>query len=384
MSMIGFMIMHMSSVMTFAIVGNLLLILVILRGNAAAKQRISPVQLLLLHNCVADLLFALLTIGSEVLVISTYPDFLGPDWVCRLTRYCQMVPMFASPFLLVAISADRYQAICRPLAHYRSDRYRRPNCLASIAWLLSMTLSLGQLFIWHKTPNNECVTIYGRGVSPLKSAYVVYFNTCAWLIPSIMAAMFYYYVCRAVWRAPGGTSRRLMSTITKEKLDSETQSYIDCLHKQSFMYNRQASEFDRKRVQTVRLTMTIIACNFFLWAPFCIANVIQAVKPSVINPRVFTYICILGNLNSCINPWIFIFFNVNMFKRAFRNIFPSWTNHQSPPTSNSTDIESNDLSYGCFAKTKQMVLFKTSTPIPCGTSDFGSCSKSDCDYRQMI
>ncbi|KAK0400696.1 hypothetical protein QR680_015404 [Steinernema hermaphroditum] len=379
--MIFFMIVHMSVVMSFAVIGNLLLMLVIMRGNAAAKQRISPVQLLLLHNCIADLLFALLSLGSEVMVIATYPEFLGPDFLCRLTRYAQMVPMFASPFLLVAISADRYQAICRPLAHYRSDRYRRPNCLASVAWMLAMALSLPQMFVWHKTADNECATVYGRGVSTLKSAYVIYFNTIAWLIPSIMAGTFYYHVCRAVWRASGSNgSHRLMSTSTnKEHLDVQTQSYIDCLRKQSFMYQRQSSEFDRKRIQTVRLTMTIIACNFFLWAPFCIANVIQAVKPGMLNPRVFTYIVILGNLNSCINPWIFIFFNTNMFRRALRNLFPSW---KSGPSTHSND---NESFYGCFGSaTRQLVLFKTSTALPCGTSDFGSCSKSDCDYRQMI
>uniref|UniRef100_A0A1I8AP94 G_PROTEIN_RECEP_F1_2 domain-containing protein n=1 Tax=Steinernema glaseri TaxID=37863 RepID=A0A1I8AP94_9BILA len=360
----AYMLVHMSVVMSFAIIGNLLLLVVILRGNAA-KQRISPVQLLLLQNCIADLLFALLSLGSEVIVIATHPQFLGPDFLCRLTRYAQMVPMFASPFLLVAISADRYQAICRPLAHYRSDRYRRPNCLASVAWILALTLSIPQMFIWHKT-NDQCVTVYGRGVSTLKSAYVIYFNTIAWLIPSILAGTFYYHVCRAVWRAPGGGSHRLMPT-AKEHLHAETQSYIDCLR----MYQRQSSEFDRRRMQTVRLTMTIIGCNFFLWAPFCIANVIQALKPAWLNPRVFTYILVLGNLNSCINPWIFIFFNTKMFWRAIATLFPTWRKR-----AHSTDSESY---YGCIAKTRQLVLFKTSSELPCGTSDFESCSRRLCD-----
>jgi hypothetical protein len=41
---IFFMVVHMSVVMTLAVFGNLFLIVVILRGNHAARRRTSPVQ----------------------------------------------------------------------------------------------------------------------------------------------------------------------------------------------------------------------------------------------------------------------------------------------------------------------------------------------------
>ncbi|KIH51300.1 hypothetical protein ANCDUO_18613 [Ancylostoma duodenale] len=34
--------------------------------------------------------------------------------------------------------------------------------------------------------------------------------------------------------------------------------------------------------------MTIIATNFFLWMPFCVVNMIQAVKPDVLSELLFT------------------------------------------------------------------------------------------------
>ncbi|PIO68926.1 hypothetical protein TELCIR_09270, partial [Teladorsagia circumcincta] len=66
-------------------------------------------QLLLLHTCAADLLFALVTLGTEILTLLSYPHFGGSDWLCKAMRYGQVLPLYASPFLLVAISADRYQ-----------------------------------------------------------------------------------------------------------------------------------------------------------------------------------------------------------------------------------------------------------------------------------
>lgn len=323
-----FLLVHMITIMLLAISGNLLLIFIIFRGNAAMKRRISPVQLLLLHTCAADLSFALLSLGTEILIILMHPEFKGPDWLCRLIRYLQMFPLYTSPFLLVAISADRFQAICHPFANYRSNRYRRPNCLATIAWISALICSIPQLFVWYKKKNGECATIYGRGVSLLKSAYVISFNTIAWLIPSILAAFFYYKVCKAVWSSRSHPAQRrpvrmsiptahLNGQCDRQTSNKQTEFYINRLRGNSCHYRRQVDEFLRKRIQTVRLTMTIIICNFFLWAPFCVANILQAIAPRLLSAQLIIYIIILGNLNSCVNPWIYILFNRNQVKKAF-------------------------------------------------------------------
>uniref|UniRef100_A0A915PLR5 G-protein coupled receptors family 1 profile domain-containing protein n=1 Tax=Setaria digitata TaxID=48799 RepID=A0A915PLR5_9BILA len=272
-----------------------------------------------------------------------YPEFEGPAWLCRFVRYLQMFPMYTSPFLLVAISFDRFQAICHPLQTYCSNRYRRPNYFAMIAWITALICSIPQLFIWHKTWKSrqiltsstldqlklkreygECATIYGHGVSFLKSIYVISFNTIAWLIPSVLSAFFYYQVCKAVWLSRRNHQLLLqlsqsayVNSDFKKLPRPETESYIIKLHSDSRYYHRQFKRFNRERVQTIRFTMTIIFCNFFLWAPFCVVNVLQAVAPQLLSAQLITYIVILGNLNSCVNPWIYIIFNRNQVKRAF-------------------------------------------------------------------
>lgn len=49
--------------------------------------------------------------SEHKLLQRTYPQYYGSNFVCKLMRYVQMFPMYASPFLLVAISADRYQVM---------------------------------------------------------------------------------------------------------------------------------------------------------------------------------------------------------------------------------------------------------------------------------
>ncbi|KAK6061366.1 7 transmembrane receptor, partial [Cooperia oncophora] len=214
-----------------------ILIFVIFRGNHAVRRRISPVQLLLLHTCAADLLFALVTLGTEILTLLSYPHFGGSDWLCKAMRYGQVLPLYASPFLLVAISADRYQmhwfswefpesvdifqAICRPLANIRSSRFRRPNCFAAVAWILALLFSIPQLFIWRKKQNGECATFYGNKSHFLKNLYVIGFNTIAWLLPSIFAAFFYYCVCKAVWM-----SRSKAATLHQASIMEVKKRYV--------------------------------------------------------------------------------------------------------------------------------------------------------------
>uniref|UniRef100_A0A914DF72 G-protein coupled receptors family 1 profile domain-containing protein n=2 Tax=Acrobeloides nanus TaxID=290746 RepID=A0A914DF72_9BILA len=241
-----------------------------------------------------------------------------------MLRYIQVLPLYASPFLLVAISADRFQAICRPLSHYRGNRYHRPNMLALIAWTLAFICSIPQFFIWQKDESSgRCATIFGQNPSPLRSFYVLWFAILAWLIPSFIAGILYYRVCQTVWKSHLQLKQMssLEATTCAHKLSCDTKEYVAQLRKGSDVIQNQLTEFDRKRVQTVRLTLTIVTCNFFLWAPFCIMNVIQAfVPPNLINPKIIIYVLVLGNLNSCVNPWIYVVFNRKNVKRAFLSL----------------------------------------------------------------
>ncbi|CAB3400011.1 unnamed protein product [Caenorhabditis bovis] len=357
------MIIHESIVMTLSILGNIFLLFVIIRGNKVAKRRISPVQLLLIHTCVADLLFATLALGTEIITLLTYPEFLGSDFVCKLMRYVQMFPMYASPFLLVAISADRYQAICRPLAHFRSSRYRRPNWLAAIAWTLALIFSVPQFFVWGKQRDGMCRTVYGSEKSVLKYVYIIGFNTFAWLLPSIFAAGFYYCVCKAVRMSSANLTveKQRNSTVGEEVKSGTTEDYIEELHKKSTGFRRQTSEFDRKRVQTVRLTITIVACNFFLWMPFCLANIIQALWPSLLsqNQTLLTYAVILGNLNSCLNPWIYILFNRSNVVKAICGQKKQYLDTSRKVSFNRTEFST---SVNPYAVTRSARLSRLSTP----------------------
>ncbi|CAJ0596135.1 unnamed protein product [Cylicocyclus nassatus] len=279
---IEWMLLHHFVIIFLTLVGNSLLIYVILKNNVIRRRkRVTPVQMLMLHMCAADLLFALITMVPTMAMTATVPVFHGPDMLCKTVKFLQVIPMYASSFLLVAISADRFQAICRPLASMKSNAYKRPAFYASIAWALALLFSTPQ-FVLFKKSEEYC---------------------CGWLsLLSCLQSCLASTSFGSNFQANGKAGQMGFSV-----------AGMQVHHKGATL---QCVELDRRRVQTVKLTLTIVAGNFILWAPFCITSVIDALWPSAINPTVATYIMFFGNLNSFMNPWIWFYFNRAQFVRA--------------------------------------------------------------------
>ncbi|CAD6186404.1 unnamed protein product [Caenorhabditis auriculariae] len=321
------MMLYTMAIIMLTLIGNSLLIYVILKNNSVLRRkRVTPVQMLMLHMCAADLLFALIAMAPTILIAATVPTFHGPNWLCKFVKFLAVLPMYASSFLLVAISADRYQAICRPLASMKSSAYNRPSMYAALAWSAALLFSTPQITFFEKI-DGECVGHYTDDYQ--YALYVTVFNTVVWLLPSAIAGYLYFCVCRAVWRSTSfGSSIRnvhnnnknesycnkeLIARKKEEVLLAPLSGGMQAHHNGATM---QCVELDRRRVQTVKLTLTIVAANFLLWAPFCITSVIDALWPGALNPTFATYIMTFGNINSCVNPWLWFHFNRPQLRRA--------------------------------------------------------------------
>ncbi|XP_009325960.1 PREDICTED: vasopressin V1a receptor [Pygoscelis adeliae] len=73
--------------------------------------------------------------------------FHGPDGLCRVVKHLQVFGMFASAYMLVAMTADRYIAVCHPLKTLQQPTKRSYGMIAA-AWALSLLLSTPQYFIF--------------------------------------------------------------------------------------------------------------------------------------------------------------------------------------------------------------------------------------------
>ncbi|XP_047439539.1 vasopressin V2 receptor-like isoform X2 [Mugil cephalus] len=135
-----------AAILMMALFGNGLVLVVLLRR----RKHHNPLHQFMLNLCLADLVVALFQVLPQ-LVWDAKGQFPGPDFLCRLVKYLQVLGMFASSYMIVAMTVDRHYAICCPLLAHRSVATQRWNTFIVLAWVLSLLLSLPQVFIFSRS-----------------------------------------------------------------------------------------------------------------------------------------------------------------------------------------------------------------------------------------
>ncbi|KAI4888907.1 hypothetical protein NFI96_028867, partial [Prochilodus magdalenae] len=170
-------------VLALTTLGNSFVLWVLLRR----RKHHAPMHLFMINLCVADLVVAFFQVLPQLLWDIT-ERFQGPDALCRSIKYLQIVGMFASSYMIVAMTVDRHYAICCPLQAYRGGETSRWNPPIMVAWGLALVLSLPQVFIFSRSevaPGEfEC---WGHFAEPwgLK-AYVTWMTVAVFVLPALI------------------------------------------------------------------------------------------------------------------------------------------------------------------------------------------------------
>ncbi|OXB83205.1 UNVERIFIED_CONTAM: hypothetical protein H355_001957 [Colinus virginianus] len=146
----------------------------------------------------ADSFTGLINIMTDIIWRYT-GDFMAPDIVCRVVRYLQVVLLYASTYVLVSLSIDRYHAIVYPMKFMQGER--QAKVLIGVAWSLSFLFSIPTLIIFGKRQlsNGEvqCWALW-----PDDSYWIPYMTVVAFLvyfIPLIIISVIYSIVIRTIW-----------------------------------------------------------------------------------------------------------------------------------------------------------------------------------------
>ena len=106
-----------------------LLLTVIVSGNSlvlitqlSPRTRRSRMNFFIMHLALADLSVGLLSVSTDIVwkVTMTWEAGL---LACKMIRFLQVVVTYASTYVLVALSIDRYDAITHPMAFTGSCEY---------------------------------------------------------------------------------------------------------------------------------------------------------------------------------------------------------------------------------------------------------------------
>nr|XP_056703217.1 vasopressin V1a receptor [Euleptes europaea] len=304
-----------------AVLGNGLVLLALRR---TPRHKAPRMHLFIRHLSLADLAVAFFQVLPQLCWDVTY-RFRGPDGLCRVVKHLQVFGMFASAYLLVAMTADRYIAVCHPLKTLQRPA-RRSRGMIAAAWALSLLLSLPQYFIFSLSEVESGSQVYdcwAHFVQPWGArAYVTWVTGGIFVAPVLVLATCYGFICHRIWsNVRDKTRRRRRPEAAPARGGAPRQGLLRAPCVSS------VKSISRAKIRTVKMTFVIVSAYVVCWAPFFTVqmwSVWDRRWPSFwieSEDIVVTVTALLASLNSCCNPWIYMFFSGHLLQ-DFIQSFP--------------------------------------------------------------
>lgn len=254
-------------VLLLALAGNLCVLLAL----RSTKHSQSRMYYFMKHLSVADLVVAIFQVLPQLIWDITF-RFYGPDILCRLVKYLQVVGMFASTYMLVLMSVDRCLAICQPLRslHRRKDRF-----YVLLSWALSLLLSVPQMFIFSLrevgSAGSGVYDCWGDFVQPWGAkAYITWISLTIYIIPVAILSVCYGLISFKIWQNFKLKTRREQSVaLSPHTTKGNTLARVSSV-----------KLISKAKITTVKMTFVIVVAYIVCWTPFFSVQMWSAWDPA--------------------------------------------------------------------------------------------------------
>ncbi|XP_052537979.1 cholecystokinin receptor type A [Tympanuchus pallidicinctus] len=339
-----------------SVLGNILVITVLIRN----KQMRTVTNIFLLSLAVSDLMLCLFCMPFT-LIPNLLKDFIFGSTVCKTATYFMGISVSVSTFNLVAISLERYSAICKPLQSRVWQTKSHALKVIAATWCVSFTImspypiysKLVPFTKYNNSTANMCRLLWPSDV--IQQSWYTFLLLILFLIPGIIMMVAYGLISLELYRGiKFDTSQRRSSR--ERKGNTSIAKYEDgdgCyLHKAkrkrkvplqqlSAMRN---SKIDRVRSSSssanlmakklvIRMLMVIVVLFFICWTPIFSVNAWRAFDTASADLHLsgapISFIHLLSYTSACVNPIIYCFMN-KRFRMGFLATFTCCTKQKQP------------------------------------------------------
>uniref|UniRef100_A0A3P8TLT6 Type II GnRH receptor n=1 Tax=Amphiprion percula TaxID=161767 RepID=A0A3P8TLT6_AMPPE len=267
--------------------------LVVLWAACNGGKRKSHVRILIMNLTVADLLVTFIVMPVDA-VWNITVQWQAGDVACRLLMFMKLVAMYSCAFVTVVISLDRQSAILNPLGI--SEAKRKSKIMLTVAWTMSVILSLPQMFIFHNVtitvPETftQCTT-HGSFVQRWQETlYNMFTFVCLFLLP--LAIMIFCYT-------------RILIEISSRMARSNH------VH-----LRRSHNNIPKARMRTLKMSIVIVTSFIICWTPYYLLGLWYWLFPEKMEETVshsLTHMLfIFGLFNACLDPITYGLFTIHL------------------------------------------------------------------------
>ncbi|XP_022104727.1 gonadotropin-releasing hormone II receptor-like [Acanthaster planci] len=286
-------------------IGNIAVLCSLLRG----RRRKSRVNLLILHLTVADLMITLFNIPMDFFWILTI-QWYGGDVMCRLCMYVAMVAMYASPFVLIVISLDRFASIVFPLSVRQADI--RCKVMLQVSWVACFVISIPQLLVHEVMAHYDDPTFLQCVDYNFMTKYRILWH------------MYHWFVVCATYVIPLAIIVGCYTAIVIKIFGSSTiRSYSGNNGDRMTLRRSGADTLPKARTRALVMTGAIVTAFIVCWTPSNIQGAIIHIKEKEDKTTpIWLQQVLLALLfsNAAIDPIVYGMFTVD-FRRYFPGCF---------------------------------------------------------------
>ncbi|XP_063375040.1 cholecystokinin receptor type A-like [Cydia amplana] len=367
-------------IFTLSISGNCMVI-----ATLANNKRMRTVtNVYLLNLAISDFLLGVFCVPFT-LVGQIYRRFLFGPVLCKIIPFLQAVSVSVDVWTLVAISLERYFAICRPLKSRKWQTKCHACKMIGLVWLLSLMLNLPILIVSTLQPMRgnayKCREVWPS--LELERAFNLGLDAGLLLIPIFVMVFAYSLIVTKLWRGmqheikhnfklkrqlseksngrdtgsnsteiccKNGVDKKKDADTNEEKELKSTHntSTIDLDFRHAIRSTHTEKSIEAKR-KVIRMLFVIILEFFICWTPLHVINTIYLFYPKelykYVGSKGIISLQLLAYCSSFSNPITYCFMNhrfrqdfLNLIKncKLFRNCFdtkPECKQPTPPPSS---------------------------------------------------
>ncbi|XP_025146006.2 cholecystokinin receptor type A isoform X2 [Bubalus bubalis] len=346
-----------SLIFLLSVLGNTLVITVLIRN----KRMRTVTNIFLLSLAVSDLMLCLFCMPFN-LIPNLLKDFIFGSAVCKTTTYFMGTSVSVSTFNLVAISLERYGAICKPLQSRVWQTKSHALKVIAATWCLSFTIMTPYPIYSNLVPftkNNNQTANMCRFLLPsdvMQQSWHTFLLLILFLIPGIVMMVAYGLISLELYQGIKFDASQKKSARERKRSSANSGRYADsagcCLQRPKHprqlelrqLSSGSAGRADRIRSSSpaaslmakkrvIRMLMVIVVLFFLCWMPIFSANAWRAFDTASAERRLsgtpIAFILLLSYTSSCVNPIIYCFMN-KRFRLGFLATFPCCPNPGPP------------------------------------------------------